>query len=172
MRPYLTLSENDALGWLGRNGKANDAVLVGPDPTSHLRFPGVALMPHLSVYVPAISGLTVFDGHWSETINYGAKITSAVRFFDASTSDEVRHEILVQNRIRYVLYPNKLADGPLADGTGAALLKADGSPQYIPVRWSKGTLTSQTASTAYPVSPVGMKRVFSSRDVEIFEVVN
>ena len=172
MRPYLTTSENDALAWLGRNGKATDAVLVGPDPSSHLRFPGVALMPHLSVYVPAIAGLTVFDGHWSETINYGAKITSTVRFFDASTSDDVRREILVQNRIRYVLYPNKLADGPIADSTGAALLKADGSPQYIPVRWSNGTFTSQTASPAYPVDPLGMKRVFSSRDVEIFEVVN
>ena len=172
MRPYLTISENDALTWLGRNGKATDAVLVGPDPTSHLRFPGVALMPHLSVYVPAIGGLTVFDGHWSETINYGAKITSTVRFFDASTSDDVRREILVQNRIRYVLYPNKLADGPIADSTGTALLKADGSPQYIPVRWSNGTLTSQTASPAYPVNPLEMKRVFSSRDVEIFEVVN
>ncbi|MFZ4781746.1 MAG: hypothetical protein ACOYLC_05485 [Armatimonadaceae bacterium] len=172
MRPYLTTSENDALKWLGRNGKATDAVLVAPDPTSHLRFPGVALMPHLSVYVPAIAGLTVFDGHWSETINYGAKITSTVRFFDASTSDDVRREILLQNRIRYVLYLNKLADGPLADATGTALLKADGSPQYIPVRWSNGTLASQMASPAYPVNPLGMKRVFSSRDVEIFEVVN
>ena len=172
MRPYLTTNENDALTWLGRNGKATDAVLVGPDPTSHLRFPGVALMPHLSVYVPAIAGLTVFDGHWSETINYGAKITSTVRFFDASTSDDVRREILVQNRIRYVLYPNKLADGPIADAMGSALLKADGSPQYIPVRWSSGTLASQTASPAYPENPLGMKRVFSSRDVEIFEVVN
>ncbi|MFM2414164.1 MAG: hypothetical protein RJB05_1340, partial [Armatimonadota bacterium] len=169
---YLTLSENEALAWLGRNGKATDAVLVGPDPTSHLRFPSVALMPHLSVYVPAIAGLTVFDGHWSETINYGAKITATVRFFDASTPDEVRREILTQNRIRFVLYPNKLADGPLADGTGAALLKSDGSPQYIPVRWSNGTLASQTASPAYQENPVGMKRVFSSRDVEIFEVVN
>jgi hypothetical protein len=172
MRPYLTTSEDDALKWLGRNGKAIDVVLVGPDPTSHLRFPGVALMPHLSVYVPAIAGLTVFDGHWSETINYGAKITSTVRFFDASTSDDVRREILLQNRIRFVLYPNKLADGPLADATGTALLKADGSPQYNPVRWSNGTLASQTASAAYPVNPLGMKRVFSSRDVEIFEVVN
>lgn len=172
MRPYLTTNENDALTWLGRNGKATDAVLVGPDPLSHLRFPGVALMPHLSVYVPAIAGLTVFDGHWSETINYGAKITSTVRFFDASTSDDVRREILVQNRIRYVLYPNKLADGPIADATGTALLKANSSPQYIPVRWSNGTLTSQTASPAYPMNPLGMKRVFSSRDVEIFEVVN
>ena len=172
MRPYLSIGENEALQWLGSHGKATDAVLVGPDPTSHLRFPGVALMPHLSVYVPAIAGLTVFDGHWSETINYGAKITATVRFFDASTSDDARREILSENRIRFVVYPNKLADGPLADGTGAALLKPDGSPQYIPVRWSNGTLASQTASTAYQESPVGMKRVFSSRDVEIFEVVN
>jgi hypothetical protein len=172
MRPYLTVSENDALQWLGKNGNATDAVLVGPDPTSHLRFPGVALMPHLSVYVPAIAGLTVYDGHWSETINYGAKITSTVRFFDASTSDDVRREILTQNRIRYVLYPNKLADGPIPDGTGMPLLKPDGSPQYTPVRWSNGTLLAQTASPAIPVNPLGMKRVFSSRDVEIFEVVN
>ena len=172
MRPYLTTSENDALQWLAVHGKPTDAVLVGPDPTSHLRFPGVALMPHLSVYVPAVAGLTVFDGHWSETINYGAKITATVRFFDASTSDDVRREILSQNHIRYVLYPNKLADGPLADGTGAALLKSDGSPQYTPVRWSNGTLDAQTASPAFPENPLGMKRVFSSRDVEIFEVEN
>lgn len=172
MRPYLTTSENEALLWLAVHGKPSDAVLVGPDPTSHLRFPGVALMPHLSVYVPALAGLTVFDGHWSETINYGAKITATLRFFDASTSDDARKELLQENHIRYVLYPNKLADGPLADGTGAALLKADGSPQYIPVRWSNGTLDSQTASPAFPENPLGMKRVFSSRDIEIFEVQN
>jgi len=172
MRPYITTSENDALQWLAMHGRPSDAVLVGPDPTSHLRFPGVALMPHLSVYVPAISGLTVYDGHWSETINYGAKITETVRFFDASTPDDVRRDILVQNRIRYVLYPNKLADGPLPDGTGVALLKPDGSPQYIPVRWSNGTLSAQTASLGFQENPLGMKRVFSSRDVEIFEVLN
>lgn len=172
MRPYLTLDESNALRWLGENGKATDAVLVGPDPSSHLRFPGVALMPHLSVYVPAIAGLTVYDGHWSETINYGAKITATVQFFDALTSDDVRSRILAENHIRYVLYPNKLADGPIPDGTGMPLLKTDGSPQYTPVRWSNGTLQAQTASPAFPLNPLGMKRVFSSRDVEIFEVVN
>ena len=102
MRPYLTTSENEALLWLAVHGKPSDAVLVGPDPTSHLRFPGVALMPHLSVYVPALAGLTVFDGHWSETINYGAKITATLRFFDASTSDDARKELLRENQIRYV----------------------------------------------------------------------
>jgi hypothetical protein len=172
MRPYLTLDESKALKWLGEHGKPTDAVLVGPDPTSHLRFPSVALMPHLSVYVPAIAGLTVYDGHWSETINYAAKITATVQFFDARTSDDVRRQILAQSHIRYVLYPNKLADGPIPDGTGMPLLKTDGSPQYTPVRWSNGTLLAQTASPAYPVNPLGMSRVFSSRDVEIFEVVN
>ena len=95
-----------------------------------------------------------------------------MRFFDASTPDDVRRDILLQNRIRYVLYPNKLADGPLPDGTGGALLRPDGTPQYIPVRWSNGTLSAQTASPAFQENPLGMKRVFSSRDVEIFEVQN
>jgi hypothetical protein len=93
-------------------------VLVGPDPTSHLRFPGNALYPHLSVYVPAYAGNIVYDGHWSETPSFAAKLGKTVRFFRAETDDSFRRELLGENKIRYILYVNALGSGPLKNALG------------------------------------------------------
>ena len=126
-QPYLTRAENDALLWLRANTKTSDAVLVAPDPTSHRRFPGFLLRPHLSVYVPAVAGNVVYNGHWGETPNFGRKLAEMQAFFGADTPDDERVALLQGNNIRYVLQLNALSRNDLKD--------ADGTVFYSPAPW-------------------------------------
>lgn len=140
-RPYLTNNEDSALTWLRDNTKPSDTVLVGPDPTSHLRFPGNVLYPHLSVYVPAYSGNTVYDGHWSETPSFAAKLGKTVRFFRAETDDAFRRDLLRENKIRYILYVNALGSGPLKNASGETLTDAsDTAPYFVPIPWPQSDI--------------------------------
>jgi hypothetical protein len=135
-RPYLTSDEDKALTWLRENTAPVDTVLVGPDPTSHLRFPGNVLYPHLSVYVPAYSGNIVYDGHWSETPSFAAKLGRTVRFFRSETDDAFRRDLLRENNIHYILYVNGLGSGPLKNAAGETLMDASGTaPYFVPVPW-------------------------------------
>ncbi len=135
-RPYLTNDEDKALSWLRENTKPSETVLVGPDPTSHLRFPGNVLYPHLSVYVPAYAGNIVYDGHWSETPSFAAKLGKTVRFFRAETDDMFRRELLSENKIRYILYVNALGSGPLKNALGETLTApSNTTPYFVPVPW-------------------------------------
>ncbi|MBC8101601.1 MAG: hypothetical protein H7Z41_03330 [Cytophagales bacterium] len=158
-RPYLTRDENEALSWLRENTLPTDTVLVGPDPTSHLRFPGYALYPHLSVYVPAYAGNVVYDGHWSETPNFARKLSQTVRFFRAETDDTFRRELLRDNGIRYILYSNTLGVGPLTDSGGAALPNdAATGPLFVSVPWPRSAV------------PPYLKTVFQNRELSLFRV--
>lgn len=118
-RPYLTRSENDALLWLRANTKPSDPVLVAPDPSAHRRFPFQALLPHLSVYVPAIAGNVVYNGHWGETPDFRRKLGEMLAFFRADTPEAVREQILAAGGIRYVLQLNALSHDDLRDADGA-----------------------------------------------------
>ncbi|MES2461333.1 MAG: hypothetical protein V4671_12185, partial [Armatimonadota bacterium] len=141
-RPYLTNDEDKALTWLRQNTKPSDTVLVSPDPTSHLRFPGnvlpglFLLYPHLSVYVPAYAGNIVYDGHWSETPSFVTKLGKTRRFFRAETDDAFRQNLLQENRIRYILYVNALGSGPLKNAAGETLTEpSETAPYFVPVPW-------------------------------------
>ena len=126
-RPYLTRAENAALLWLRANAKPSDAVLVAPDPAAHLRFPYRPLLPHLSVYVPAVAGNVVYNGHWGETPDFVRKLGEMLSFFSANASDEQRIALLQGNNIRYVLQLNALSRDDLKD--------ADGTVVYSPAPW-------------------------------------
>ena len=131
-RPRLTRQEWDALRWLRANARPEEAVLVGPDPTSHARFPYFALQPHLSVYVPALAGNVVYNGHWSETAQYGRKLAEMTRFFRRDTPDTFRQGLLRDNGIRYVLYVNALGTADLRDASGGVAYPAVPWPQSPP----------------------------------------
>jgi hypothetical protein len=140
-RPYLTNDEDKALTWLRENTSPSGTVLVGPDPTSHLRFPGNVLYPHLSVYVPAYSGNTVYDGHWSETPSFATKLGKTVRFFRAGTDDTFRRDLLRENGIRYIIFVNALGTGPLKNAAGEVLTDAsESAPYFIPVPWPQADI--------------------------------
>ncbi len=135
-RPYWRRGEVDALAWLTRNAATGDKAIASPDPTSHLRFPFVAAMPHLSVWLPAMAGVKADNGHWSETIDYPRKLSRANAVFSARTTDAERVRVLRDAGIRWLVYDRRLADGPLSDGTGTVLLDpVRGEPLYDPVAW-------------------------------------
>jgi hypothetical protein len=158
-RPYLTNDEDKALTWLRENTKPSDNVLVSPDPTSHLRFPGNILYPHLSVYVPAYSGNTVYDGHWSETPSFASKLGKTVRFFRAETDDAFRRELLSENKIRYILYVNALGNGPLKNAKGETLTETlDSGPYFVPIPWPQSEV------------PPYLTSVYQNEELTIFAV--
>lgn len=134
-RPYQTVGEQEALEWLKNNAKHGDGVLVSPDMTSHLRFPGFPLEPYLAVYVSAHAGLPIYVGHWSETPHYGRRLDAMRQFFRQGSDDTGRAQFLQENRIRYILISNKLADGTPTDAQGNPVLYRDAP--YLPVPWTR-----------------------------------
>jgi hypothetical protein len=155
-RPYLTVGERDALNWLRQNGKRGDGVLVSPDMTSHRRFPGFPLEPYLAVYVPASAGLPIYVGHWSETPRYGRRLDEMRQFFLQSGDEAARAQFLQENRIRYVLISNKLADGTPTDAQGNPIVYHDAP--YLPVAWTRDG------------PPAFLKPVHQNADVTIYAV--
>jgi hypothetical protein len=152
-RPRLTRGEWEALLWLRRNTRPGDAVLVASDPASHRRFPGVALYPHLSVYVPALAGNAVYNGHWAETRRFREKLALATRFFATDTDDGFRRDLLRRNGIRYVLFVNALG------GTELTLPRPAGGPfVFRAVPWP-----------ASPPPPY-LRAVFANDDITVYAV--
>lgn len=123
-RPYLSEDEHQVLAYLHDHGVETDAVLVAPDPSALRRYPNT-FQPHLSGYIAVYGRKRVYNGHWSETLNYPAKNAATLRFFREGTDDEVRKALLKENHIRYVVYVNPLAGADLAE--------------YHPVDWLLGT---------------------------------
>jgi hypothetical protein len=158
-RPYLTRAEADALAWLRKNTDPRAPVLVAPDPTAHLRFPFVPLRPHLSVYVPALAGNVVFNGHWGETAFFGRKLAASQDFFRADTSDDERIALLRENGIRYVLHLNALSRDGLRDEKGGPVRDENGAVVYPPVPWP-----------ARAPAPPYLRPVYENADITIYEV--
>ena len=156
-RPFLSRAESDALRWLRDNTRPGDAVLVGPDPTSHRRFPFNPLYPHLSVYVPALAGNAVYNGHWGETgQRFGQTLADMGRFFHAGGDDDFRRRLLRDAGIRYVLCVNALA------GTTLELLREDGGVQtYAAVSWPVSSPPPPFLSVAYANREITICRVVS-----------
>lgn len=135
-RPYWRRGEVDALAWLSRNARVGDKAVGSPDATSHLRFPFVAAMPNLAVWLPSMAGVKADNGHWSETLDYPRKLSRGSAVFSARTADVDRERILRDAGIRWLVYDRRLADGPLADATGTVLTDpSTGAALYEPVRW-------------------------------------
>ncbi len=141
-RPYLTLGEKEGLEWLKQNA-TEGAVLVSPDPTAVKRYPG-QFLPHLAPQIAGMAGRIVYNGHWSETLDYKTKISKSLRFFVEDTPDSDRQTLCSENGIRYVLYVNTLALNEL-EGIST-------------VRWS---------DTEHPD---WLEPVFSNTDITIFKV--
>ncbi len=157
-RPYLSSDEAAALSYLRDHAKPTDRVLAGLDPASHTRPPGFALEPFLSVYIPALAGPVVYNGHWSETAHYGERIRDARRFFRADTSDTDRQTFLAENQIRYIVYANALGDGPPRAPDKTPLPLGPNNAPYNPVPWPQTDV------------PPYLTPVFQSRDVTVYAV--
>src|SRR5262249_40145095 len=147
--------EVDALTFLRDKTDRSGAVLVSPDPVSHLRFPNFPLKPYLSVFIPGFTGHPVYNGHWSETAAYGRKFTEMIRFFDSQTDDIAREAFLHEKPIRYILYANTLGNGipPFPNGN----VVQDRDTPYIPVDWRENT-------------PLYLKVLYGNAEITVYEV--
>lgn len=137
-RPYLSFAERDALAWIEKNA-TDGAVIVAPDPSAARRFPFVFL-PQLAPQVAGIAHQTVYNGHWSETLDYTRKIGATLQFFQAEADDAFRKNLVRENGIGYVLYSNSLAE-PLTDARGNVL--------YSPVVWNSPEALPDWLEIAY-----------------------
>lgn len=162
LRPYLTQNEADALSWIRQNTQPGEVVFVSPDPASHRRFPFQALPPYLSTYIPAFAGRAVYNGHWSETVNYARKYGETLSFFRADTPNDVRSAFLQKNNIHYVLYANALADGLLTDAQNNPI--DTGSGPYLPVAWA-----ARPNNSPVPL-PIFLKPVYANDEVTWYAV--
>ncbi|MGC4042793.1 MAG: hypothetical protein QM758_03205 [Armatimonas sp.] len=137
-RPYLTTGEKEGLDWLKLNA-TDGAVLVAPDPTGLKRYPFVFL-PHLAPQVAGLAGRVVYNGHWSETLDYKTKIGKSLHFFLDEASDSERHALCSENGIRYVVYVNTLALNEI-EGISTVRWSATEHPDWLEPVFSNTDLT-------------------------------
>ncbi len=86
---FRPIDELTAVTWLKENVPTT-AVLIGAYQTGNL--------------VAAQAGQRVMLGHWAETIDYEAKETAVAQFYDSSTSDEWRQNLIEEYNIAYIWY--------------------------------------------------------------------
>lgn len=85
---YMSSGQFDTLFALRENTRGGGAVLA--DPT-------------LSAYVPGHTGLTVYVGHWAETLEFGRKFNVWKRFWEANISSAKRKEFCKKHGIRFLV---------------------------------------------------------------------
>src|SRR5690606_27612997 len=71
----------------------------------------VLCLTFLGNYVPGQSGMTVYLGHWAETVNYEEKLAQTINFMTGKMTADEAQQWLHQNHIGYVLmgsYENQL----------------------------------------------------------------
>jgi hypothetical protein len=151
-RPYLKTGEMEALAWMKANIKRNDFILAAPDPTSHKRFPGVALMPYLSVTIPALGNGIVYNAHWSETVAFTRKYPESLSFFRQETTDDERNYFLREQKIRYILLKKDLGAEDIGNEREGGVYRA--------VRWTQDQNTI----------PSFLEIAFQNSDVAILRV--
>jgi hypothetical protein len=96
--PFLTVQQVDVLTWLRNNTRPGEAVLA---------------LPPIGQFVPGYADRPVWVGHWSETPQYGTKISELVRILYANTPDAIRERFIDQTQTTYLVYPHSLSFEPL-----------------------------------------------------------
>jgi hypothetical protein len=102
---YVPAAWGDAFDWLAARPE-RDAVVVAS--------------PFIAPFVPGATGLTVFEGHWAQTLDRQRKQAFVHDLFEppgAVDASDVRR-VLIRNRVRYILLDSRSArDYGLGDGT-------------------------------------------------------
>lgn len=90
LMPPLYISDGDqaAMNYLTLNGNQKEAVLS-------LTFVGN--------YIPGQTGMTVYLGHWAETIHYEDKLSETLKFYTGKMTQQEAREWLAKNHIGYIL---------------------------------------------------------------------
>ncbi len=102
------------------------------------RFGDVALaVPTYANYLPRLAGITVFAGHWAETLRYAEKVGMVGWVYDSDTPEAMRQAFLHAHRIRFVLYGPEEREYGLespAEGGWAQLVAEFGDTEVYEVR--------------------------------------
>jgi hypothetical protein len=86
---YYQHEETEAIDWLRNNTRRTDTVLASYE---------------VGRLIPARAGNRVFMGHWCETVELEHKKQLSVKFFQDSTGDDFRLDLLAEYGIRYVFH--------------------------------------------------------------------
>lgn len=90
LMPPLYLSDGDqaAMNYLKSHENQKEAVLS---------------LTFIGNYIPGQTGMTVYLGHWAETINYQDKLSETLKFYTGKMTQQQAREWLAENHIGYVL---------------------------------------------------------------------
>lgn len=68
--------------------------------------PGTRVLsaPRSALFIPYVSGASVYAGHWAETIFSKEKFRTAAEFYSDKTSDDWRKDFLKNNKIDFVFW--------------------------------------------------------------------
>ena len=90
LMPPLYISDGDqsATDYLKLHGNQKEAVLS---------------LTFMGNYIPGQTGMTVYLGHWAETINYQNKLSETLKFYTGKMTQQQAREWLTKNHIGYVL---------------------------------------------------------------------
>ena len=98
-RPYMTATQSDMLNYIADKTPKNASILTDP---------------FLALYIPALTGHTVWSGHWSETPDYPKTISKYGGFVENVSSsvpsnlaiiDNYRRQFLAETHCQYLMYP-------------------------------------------------------------------
>ncbi|MGQ9737519.1 MAG: hypothetical protein ACUVRT_06320 [Armatimonadota bacterium] len=87
-RSYMEPEEWEAIQWLAKNTRPEEAVLT---------------FPSLGVFIPAFAGNYVYVGHWGETPQFAERLRETLRFLDARRGDPERYELIRRARVKYIV---------------------------------------------------------------------
>jgi len=110
-------AEIEAVKWLRENTEESSIVLAAYETGN---------------YVAARAGNRVFIGHWAETVDWDNKNDQVTRFYDGSTNDDWRRELLENFDISYLWH------GPAERGLGA--FDPGEVPYMVPVFENEDTI--------------------------------
>jgi hypothetical protein len=116
--PFLTRPQLEVLQWIRQNTEPSDAILA---------------LPPVGQFIPGYCDRAVWVGHWSETPQYGGKITKLIVKLSTATPDAVRVAFLDSTGTDYLVYPTDASSVPLHIKRRTIQLSdfADSPPPYL-----------------------------------------
>jgi hypothetical protein len=90
--PPLYLAQSDA----------NALAFLNARPTSEKENQAVLCSPKIGSYVPRATAMSVFTGHWAETLNLSRKLGEAEAFYSGRMSEAEARAWLEKNHIGWI----------------------------------------------------------------------
>lgn len=115
--PFMSSQDLAAMWYLRAHGKPSDSIYAPPD---------------FALFAPALTGVAVYYGHWSETPDYRDKLLEFAAGVDPSNMEGEGLEALIGSGSTYLVAPENQSPGYLANGQAQAYVQEvfpSGRPQ-------------------------------------------